>query len=261
MDTLRISLLQSDIIWENKEKNLEHYGRLIQSLAGETDLVVLPETFSTGFSMNPSSLAETNEEYTIQTVQSWASEYKTAICGSFIATSYSGHYFNRGFFITPERNSFFYNKRHLFRMGEENKQFTAGNQYEIFPYKGWNIRMIICYDLRFPVWTRNRKNEYDLLICPANWPASRAEVWKALLKARALENQCYVCGVNRIGQDINEISHQGDSLLIDYKGKILSEAPLNAESILTSNINKNSLFEFREKFPAWKDSDEFYLEI
>lgn len=261
MDTLRISLLQSDIIWENKEKNLEHYGSLIRSLAGNTDLVVLPETFSTGFSMNPSSLAETNEEHTIQTIQNWACEYEMAICGSFIASSYSGHYFNRGFFITPERNSFFYNKRHLFRMGEENKQFTPGNQYEIFPYKGWNIRMIICYDLRFPVWTRNRRNEYDLLICPANWPTPRAEVWKTLLKARALENQCYVGGVNRIGQDVNGISHQGDSLLIDYKGKVLSEAPINTESILTSTINKHDLLEFREKFPAWKDSDEFYLEI
>ena len=261
MNSLRISLCQSDIIWENKEKNLELFGKKIESLAGKSDLVVLPETFATGFSMKTSCLAETNEGNIIQTAQSWASKYGIAVCGSFIATSYSGHFFNRGFFVTPEQDLFFYNKRHLFRMGEENEQFTAGNHYEIIPYKGWNIRMIICYDLRFPVWSRNKKNEYDLLICTANWPKSRADAWKALLKARALENQCYVCAVNRIGNDGNGISHQGDSLLFDYKGRIILEASLNEESTLSSVINKKELNDFRKKFPVWMDSDDFYLEV
>lgn len=261
MNNLRISLFQSDINWENKEENLNDYGNQIGSLAGKSDLVVLSETFATGFSMHTTELAETNEGTIIQTVQSWASEYKIAIAGSFIASSYSGHFFNRGFFITPEKNSFFYNKRHLFRMGEENEQFTAGNQYEIFSYKGWNIRMIICYDLRFPVWARNRKNEYDLLICVANWPTSRSDVWKTLLKARALENQCYVCGVNRIGNDGNRIPHKGDSRLINFKGENIVKAPANEESLLTAEINKKELTDFRKKFPAWMDSDDFYLEI
>ena len=261
MNTLRVSLFQSDIVWENKESNLERCAKQIESLAGKSDLVVLPETFATGFSMETARLAEPNDGSIIQTVQFWASQYNIAICGSFIATSYSGHFFNRGFFVTPEQDLFFYNKRHLFRMGEENKQFTAGNHYEVIPYKDWNIRMIICYDLRFPVWSRNKNNEYDLLICTANWPKARADAWKALLKARALENQCYVCAANRIGNDGNGIPHQGDSLLFDYKGRTIVEAPLNEESLLTVEINKKELDDFREKFPVWMDSDNFYLEI
>ena len=261
MNSLRISLFQSDIAWESKEKNLEHFGQKISTLAGKSDLVVLPETFSTGFSMNPAPLAETNEGHTIKTLQNWAKQHNIALCGSFIASSFSGHFFNRGFFVTPEQDLYFYNKRHLFRMGEENKRFTAGTQYEVIPFRGWNIRMIICYDLRFPVWTRNRDNEYDLLICPANWPSSRIEVWNTLLKARALENQCYVCGVNRIGKDGNGMPHQGDSQLIDYKGKIRSVIPSNEEGLVTIEVQKEELIGFREKFPAWMDSDNFYLEV
>ena len=261
MDTLRLSLLQSDIVWEEKEANLARYKEQIESLAGKSDLVVLPETFSTGFSMQVPQLAEKNEGPTMQVIQSWASEYNIAICGSFIAASYSGHFFNRGFFITPKQDAFFYNKRHLFRMGEENKVFTVGNEYEIISYRGWNIRMIICYDLRFPVWIRNRNNEYDLLICTANWPSSRTNVWTTLLKARAIENQCYVCGVNRIGKDENGIFYQGSSLLTDYKGEIIWEGPVNRRILQTITINRDALIEFREKFPTWMDSDHFYLEI
>jgi predicted amidohydrolase len=258
MNDLKISLVQSSIFWEDKNRNLEYYGNLLKTLSGKSDLAVLPEMFSTGFSMHSRHLAETDAGRTIQTVHSWAQAYHFAVCGSYLAKDDdSENIFNRGFFITPEGDAYFYDKRHLFRMGEENEQFTAGNRIAIIPYKGWNIRLIICYDLRFPVWTRNRKNEYDLLVCPANWPAARANVWETLLKARALENQCYVGGVNRIGEDGIAVSYKGDSVLIDFKGKAMCEVGQNTESVCTEVIRMDTLNDFREKFPVWKDADDF----
>lgn len=261
MDRLRITLVQSDIVWEERDANLRHFGDLVGRVAGESDLVVLPETFSTGFSVHATRLAETTDAETMQTVRSWSKEFRVAVCGSFISTDGSGRIYNRGFFITPEGDARFYDKRHLFRMGEEHDNFSAGSSSEIISFLGWNIRLIICYDLRFPVWIRNRRNEYDLLLCVANWPASRNEVWSTLLKARALENQCYVCGVNRIGEDFHGLRHQGDSVLIDFKGKIVEETPRDREAVVTAEIDKISLENFRNKFPVWKDSDDFYLRI
>ena len=258
MNELRISLVQADIVWEDKEKNLKYYGDLLKVLAGKTDLVVLPEVFSTGFSMRVGYLAETNACRTISTICSWAKDLDAAICGSFLAQDDSGKFFNRGFFITPgdsAGSSAFYDKRHLFRMGGENKHFSAGDRKLTVPYKGWNIRLIICYDLRFPVWTRNFGNEYDLLVCPANWPAVRSEVWKILLQARALENQAYVCGVNRIGVDGVNIRHQGDSVLFDFKALPVVETQRNLTSVATGVIRKDALEDFREKFPVWMDAD------
>jgi predicted amidohydrolase len=259
MNELRISLVQTAIFWNDKKNNLEHFGNLLKGLSGKSDLVVLPEMFSTGFSMQTGHLAETNDGLTIQTLQSWAKAYGFAVCGSFLAKDNSGKIFNRGFFITPEEDSYFYDKRHLFRMGLENEQFTAGNQILTIPYKGWNIRLIICYDLRFPVWTRNQNNAYDLLICPANWPTVRANVWQILLQARALDNQCYVCGVNRIGKDGIDIPHQGDSVLIDFKGIPMLETAQNTESVFTGIIRKDLLEDFRKKFPVWLDADKFEI--
>ena len=259
MNELRISLLQAGIFWENKERNIDYYGKLLKKLSGKSDLAVLPEMFSTGFSMQAFHLAETIEGTTVQTVRDWAKKYNLAVCGSFLAKDDSERIFNRGFFVEPDGNAWFYDKRHLFRMGLELQRFTAGDRQVIIPYKGWNFRLIICYDLRFPVWNRNRKNEYDVLICTANWPAARASVWQTLLLARALENQSYVCGVNRIGTDGNSIDHQGDSVLIDFKGNRMQETALNEESIVTGVLRKNLLDDFREKFPAWKDADEFEI--
>lgn len=144
-------------------------------------------------------------------------------------------------------------------MGAENQHFTAGDKRVIIPYKGWNIRLIICYDLRFPVWIRNRKNEYDVLICPANWPLVRLQVWQTLLLARALENQCYVCGVNRVGEDGQNTAHQGDSTLIDFKGNSMLESAPNEESVVTGVLRKDLLDTFRERFPVWMDADEFEI--
>jgi predicted amidohydrolase len=259
MNSLKISFIQSNIYWNDKNRNLEHYGRLLENLDGKSDLAVLPEMFSTGFSMNVQQLAETNADTTIQTIQKWAKAYNLAVCGSFLAKDQAGKFFNRGFFITPEGEHFFYDKRHLFRMGDENEWYTAGNKPLIVKYKGWNIRLIICYDLRFPVWNRNCNNEYDLLICPANWPAVRSDNWKILLQARALENQCYVCGVNRIGEDGASVAYQGDSMLVDFKGKTLITIPQDEKSIVTATIQKELLDEFRKKFPTWMDADTFSL--
>lgn len=264
MDELRISLIQTDIQWENKLANLANYERILKNLSGQTDLVILPETFSTGFSMNPDVWAESNKGETMQTVASWVEKFSFAICGSFIAKEMQDDktkYFNRGFFFTPEGASYFYDKRHLFRMSDEHDHYSAGTKYDIIRYKGWNIRMIICYDLRFPVWIRNRNNAYDLLICSANWPTPRIDVWNTLLKARALENLCYVAGVNRIGPDINHVEHQGNSLLFDFRGKIIGEAEQNMESVITQTLSKSALENFRIKFPVWMDSDEFSLQI
>ena len=259
MNELRVSLIQSDIVWENKQKNLEHYGNLLKTIAGKSDLAILPEVFSTGFSMHAEHLAETNDGLTISTIRFWAKEFGMAVCGSFLAKDDSDKVFNRGFFITPKEEAFFYDKRHLFRIGEENEHFTAGNEKIIIPYKGWNIRMIICYDLRFPVWARNSGNEYDLLVCPANWPAVRSKVWEVLLQARALENQAYVCGVNRIGFDGINVFHQGDSILLDFKANPIVETELNQTSVVTGILRKDDLEDFRKKFPAWMDADKFVI--
>jgi predicted amidohydrolase len=261
MNNLRISFIQSTIAWEDKRQNLTRYGNLLKTVAGKTDLVALPEMFSTGFSMKAKNLAEDNDGFTIRTIRSWSGEYGFAVCGSFLANDSSGRIYNRGFFVTPQGNTCFYDKRHLFRMGEENEQFTAGEQMLIIPYQTWNIRLIICYDLRFPVWNRNRNNEYDLLICPANWPEARSNVWETLLKARAMENQSYVCGINRIGEDGMKIAHRGNSCLIDFKGQTIAEAPANTESLITCELDKIALDAFRQKFPVWKDADSFEIQF
>jgi predicted amidohydrolase len=258
MNELKISLVQSLIVWENKQENLKHYKDLLKKLAGNTDIAVLPEMFTTGFSIQQAPyLAEPNDGYTISVLRSWANEYEIAICGSILAKESSGKIYNRGFFIPPNEKPFFCDKHHLFRMGIEDTIVTPGNEMPIIPYKEWNIRLIVCYDLRFPVWIRNRNNEYDLLICMANWPLFRIETWDTLLKARALENQSYVCGVNRVGEDGLGIPHPGHSQLIDFRGKIVAETAQNETSVVTDVIRKTALETFRRKFPTWMDADKF----
>jgi len=256
--TLRISLVQPDIIWENKEENLSRTEAKIKELRGEADLVVFPEMFTTGFSMQSKMLAEPITGNTIQCLKNWSREYNVALAGSFIAKD-GVHNYNRAFFITPQAEEHYYDKHHLFRMGSETSHFSAGERRCIFNYKGWNICIAICYDLRFPVWLRNVGNEYDLLLVVGNWPTSRIHVWDTLLKARSLENQCYVCGVNRVGTDDTGLSHPGHSVLIDPKGNILTEFIKDKEMIQTVSIDLNSLNSFRSKFPVWKDADSFEI--
>lgn len=196
---MRISILQTDIVWENKQENLRRLREKLETLRGTTEIVVLPETFSTGFSMDTSSLAEPTTGETITTLRRWSEEYQLALTGSYIAcetASKGGNpsYYNRAFFLTPEGNAYYYDKRHLFRMGHETEHFTSGCQRPIIQYRGWNILLLVCYDLRFPVWSRNKDNEYDLLIYVANWPVSRRKVWDILLQARAWKYQlCLRC--------------------------------------------------------------------
>jgi len=256
---MRISIVQSGIVWEDKDKNLQDYYRLLLPLQGKTDLAVLPETFTTGFSMHIPHLAETNTGNTIQTLLKWTNEWGFAIAGSFLAKNEDGKLFNRGVFITPEGETYFSDKRHLFCLSEEKEQLTPAKNYSIIPYRGWNIRLIVCYDLRFPVWIRNRKNEYDLLLCVANWPQTRIGVWDVLLKARAIENVCYTCGVNRTGIDGNGVLHSGHSVLTDYKGNYMLDAEENPETVITQSICKEDLENFRNRFPVERDADCFKI--
>ncbi|MBK5721726.1 amidohydrolase [Dysgonomonas sp. Marseille-P4677] len=254
---LRISLVQYDIVWENKKVNLDYIQDIVSSLAGKTDIVVLPEMCTTGFTMNSHKLAEANNGTTVSLFRQCAKEFDIAICGSFIAKE-KDNFYNRGFFISPDKE-LYYDKRHLFRMGKEPEFFSAGNKRLIFEYKNFNICLLICYDLRFPVWARNINNEYDLLIYTANWPDSRAKVWNTLLTARAIENMSYVCGVNRIGKDGNNLTYKGDSKLINAKGEEITSIEANKKQVETVYISKTELEQFRNKFPVWKDADNFEL--
>ena len=266
LETIRVSLFQTDIIWENKSANLISLYEELKKLSGLTDIVILPEMFSTGFSMNSHTLAEPITGNTISLLQQWALTFQLAIAGSYIAvdgtecSSQEQKFYNRGFFITPEKKAFYYDKRHLFRMGSEPDSFDAGNQRTLISYRGWNICLLVCYDLRFPVWSRNANNEYDLLIYVANWPESRRQVWDVLLQARALENMSYVCGVNRIGKDGNYIQYNGGSVLYSSKGELLYKCVDNKEEVSTIKIDLSSLRQFRKKFPAWKDADHFTID-
>lgn len=256
-DILRITLVQYDIAWEDKQKNLNRIDSIVSEQAGQTDVIVLPEMFSTGFTMNSRNLAEPTDGKTIGQIKEWAAKSDVAICGSYIAIE-EGNYYNRGFFITPNEE-YYYDKRHLFRMGSEPESFSAGKNRLIFEYKGFKICLLICYDLRFPVWARNVNNEYDLLIYTANWPASRIKVWETLLAARAIENMSYVCGVNRVGTDGNGLVHNGYSKLINARGEEISNIGISQEQTETVPISKTGLEAFRAKFPVWKDADEFKI--
>ena len=193
--------------------------------------------------MQSQTLAEPNSGKTISTLKQWASLFQLAICGSYIATD-NGQFYNRAFFLTPEGEYYFYDKRHLFRMGREAEHFSAGNKRIIIPYHGWNICLLVCYDLRFPVWSRNVKNEYDLLIYVANWPIPRRLAWDALLRARALENQCYVCGVNRIGTDGYRLHYNGGSVVYSALGEEITSLPDGQDD---STTVKQNLFRFRRR--------------
>ena len=258
MESIRISIIQTDIVWENKQENLRLLHEKLQSLRGITEIVVLPEMFSTGFSMQSKILAEPNSGETITTLKQWAAKFQLAICGSYIATE-NEQFYNRAFFLTPEGEEFYYDKRHLFRMGREAEHFSAGDKRLIIPNHGWHKCKQDCYDLRFPVCSRNVYNEYDLIIYVANTPIPRRLVWDTLLRARALENQCYVCGVNRVGTDGYQLSYNGGSKVYSAFGEEIGSIPDEKEGITTVSVNLTALHQFREKFPVWKDADEFHL--
>lgn len=257
MDSISISLIQSDIIWENPKQNRIKLGAFINTLKGKTDLVILPEMFTTGFSMNPQELAETMDGDSLIWMKQMALDNQFAIAGSLIISD-NGNCYNRFVFMDPLGNVQFYDKRHLFRMAGEHERFALGNQRKIIEYKGFRFLLQVCYDLRFPVWMRNR-NDYDAILLVANWPAARCDVWKKLLYARAIENQCYVIASNRIGVDGMKIDYSGDSMIVDFKGCELAVAARNTEEVKTETLSKQLLSDFKAKFPAWMDADEFII--
>jgi predicted amidohydrolase len=254
---LNIVLVQTELFWEEKFNNLARFDNLIREIEN-ADVIVLPEMFTTGFSMQTEKLFERMDGTTVNWLKTKAKEKNCAICGSIIIREGEKNY-NRFVWAEEGGNVFSYNKRHLFRMANENQYFEAGNSPIIIPYKGWNIRPLVCYDLRFPVWSRNIQNGYDLLIYVANWPEARRKPWMKLLQARAIENQCYVIGVNRIGMDGRNIDHSGDSMIIDPKGEVLQHA-LKEEKIISAEISLDELNDFREKFPVSMDADEFSID-
>ena len=263
---MQVTLIQTSLFWEDREKNLAHFNNLLNSVQEKTDLIVLPEMFTTGFTMNPSKLSEPASGPTLAWLQQKAKEKNAVIMGS-VAVEEKGNYFNRLFWVQPNGTFSFYNKRHLFRMAGEDKHYSAGENKIIQAIGEFKICPLVCYDLRFPVWSRNTftKNNgsytaaYDVLIYVANWPEVRSYPWKQLLIARAIENQCFVIGVNRIGADGNNIAHSGDSMVINPRGEIISKTKANEESIETVTLDYNYLSEFRKVFPVGLDADDFKL--
>lgn len=256
--SMKITIIQTNLVWENKTENLSLLRDKISNLNEDTDLIVLPEMFSTGFSMNAKSLAELMSGNTIQLLQKIATEKNCAITGSVIIEE-NGKYFNRLVWMTPEEIKT-YDKRHLFSYAKEENTYTAGNKKLIVEYKGWKICPLVCYDLRFPVWSRRTKKEnYDLLLYVANWPDRRNTAWKTLLPARAIENQSYVVGVNRIGNDGNDVYHSGDSAIYTFTGESLSKTQAHEESIETIELNLEELREHRKHFAFEQDADEFVV--
>ena len=261
---LRITIVQSQLHWEARDKNLEMFDKLISGLKGKTDLIVLPEMFTTGFSMNTKALAENTPGLTLEWMQHKAIETNVAITGSIIAAE-EGKYFNRLLWVDPDGSWKKYDKRHLFTMVGEDQYFTAGTDRLVVNYKGWRILPLVCYDLRFPVWARNKKQdngkpEFDVIIYVANWPEVRKNPWKKLLEARAIENQVFVIAANRVGKDMKDIAYSGDSAIIDPYGEYLTEGDPGKEQLIQATISYQTLSDFRKKFPVLNDGDEFRLQ-
>lgn len=260
---LNVCLYPQEIVWGDKKSNLMKLEKALSEIHPETELLVLPETFSTGFPSGKGKeeirpLAERNTESTIDFIKYLAHKYNIAIAGSFIANS-GGSLYNRAFFIEPSGEETFADKRHLFTMAGEHNNFSAGHSRLRIRYRGWNISMIVCYDIRFPVWCRNTGNEYDLLIAVANWPKVRVDAWNKLLYARAIENEAYVLGVNCKGTDDAGFEYDGSSMAIDFKGKEISTRTSENSPYLYATLSMEKLERFREKFPAYKDSDAFNI--
>lgn len=256
---LTISIVQTELSWENSERNIAHFEILLNQVPATTDLVVLPEMFNTGFTMNAQPVAQPVHGPACQWLVEQSKKHNYAITGS-IVTEENGKYYNRLHWVTPDGKVQTYDKRHLFRMANEHHHYTAGNTRLITQLKGWKICPLVCYDLRFPVWIRNRK-EYDCLVFIANWPEARSNAWSTLLQARAIENQVYAVGVNRIGTDGNNIPYSGDSAVIDPKGTPISNTKPNQESVETVTLNWNDLESFRKKFPVMEDADDFTIDL
>jgi omega-amidase len=260
---LQISLLQLDLRWENPQSNYDLIEKKIASLPIGQDIIILPEMFTTGFTMNTSVAEEFSPEMTsLQKMREWSEKTNAAISGS-ISVKEGSDFFNRLFFVRPDGTFEYYDKRHLFRLSDENNYFTKGKDPKVIEWRTWRIKPLICYDLRFPVWSRNyiHENEeadYDFLFYVASWPAIRSFPWKSLLTARAIENQVYCAGVNRCGKDGAGFDYNGDSLVFDPLGEIIGNGG-SEESVVSVKLSAEELKAFRKKFPVLKDGDSFEL--
>jgi len=261
MSSLTITTIQTKLFWEDKKANLEMFQQKIESISEKTEVVILPEMFTTGFSMKPETLAEKMDGETVQWMKKIAAQKKIILTGSIIIED-KGNYFNRLIWMLPNGELAFYDKRHLFAFAGEHSHYSGGNKKLIASVNGWKINLQVCYDLRFPVWARqtpdNSELKYDLLVNVANWPEKRNTAWKTLLQARAIENQCFVVGVNRVGGDGNKINYSGDSMVIDPLGEILYQKE-NEEDIFTITLDKKRVEETRNHFPFWRDADFFII--
>jgi omega-amidase len=287
MSTLTLTTVQTDLSWEDKEANLAHLEEKIDGIREHTEVIVLPEMFSTGFSMNPGALAETMDGPSVGWMKKMAARKRAILTGSLIIEE-EGNYFNRLIWMLPNGEYGYYDKRHRFAFAGEDEKYEAGDKRLIASVKGWKVNLLVCYDLRFPIWSRQQPPaprspsnppphhsrqdaplpaspsgippalEYDLIIYVANWPERRIHAWKTLLQARAIENQSYVVGENRTGNDGNNIRHSGDSMIVGPLGEILHHAP-EKEDIFTGTLRKDQLEEARTRFPFWRDADQFSI--
>ena len=264
MNDLRISLVQGDTRWHDPAGNRQYYGDLIAPLHGTTDLVVLPETFTSGFSNEAIGQAEGADGATLDWMREQAQALDAAVTGS-VQVRDGERVYNRLYFVTPDGGMQKYDKRHLFRYAREHERYAAGRQRLTVEWRGWRICPLVCYDLRFPVFSRNRFDverkggpDYDLLLYVANWPSARSYPWKTLLRARAIENLCFVAGLNRVGTDGNGLHYSGDSAVIDFLGHPLSECA-DREVVSTTTLPAAELQAHRERFPAMLDGDQFML--
>jgi len=267
LENLIVSIIQTSLHWQNRAANLKHFEKLMAQI-DKSNMIVLPEMFTSGFTMQATQVADVANGEVLQWMQSMAFKKQAVITGSTVIKE-EGKFYNRLIWVKPDGTFEHYNKRHLFRMANENEHYAEGKSRLITRLNDWRICPLVCYDLRFPAWSRNinfsqnfeRNHQYDILIYVANWPERRSHAWKSLLVARAIENQCYVVGVNRIGTDGNDIAYSGDSMVINPLGEVISNTKAHQESVETLNLNLSELLNFRKSFPANEDADSFLLNV
>lgn len=257
MDPIKITIFQAYLFWENVEKNLQNLSLRLSSLREKTDLIILPEMFNTGFTTNVEKCAETMDGNTMRWLYQTAKTFDCVVAGSLIIKE-DEKYYNRFVWMSPDGSFVHYDKRHLFALAKENEKFTPGHSRIILKIKGWKICPMVCYDLRFPVWSRNVQDGYDLMVYTASWPDKRSAHWRALIPARAIENQSFVIGVNRVGHDGNEVYYSGGSMCISPVGDVVYYKPED-EDLYTFTLNPQDLHNARTQFPFLQDADEFKI--
>ncbi len=254
---MKATLVQCNLTWEDRDASLANISSMLDAASPGGGIVVLPEMFTTGFTMNPAPVAEGMDGNTVNWMKQKSAQGGYALCGSVVIGE-GGMFFNRMVFVTPEGNVSYYDKRHLHSMSGEHTVYSRGNKRVVVPYRDFSFNLQVCYDLRFPVWSRNR-GDTDVIIYSANWPSVRSNVWKALLVARAIENQCYVVGVNRVGTSPDGTSYTGDSAIIGPKGELLASSEPGSEGIVSAVLSREALDKYRDDMPVWRDADPFEL--